>query len=178
MHFEIAYASRQLRSHEKDYLTHDLELAAVVFALKIWHHYLYGVTCEIFTDHKSLKYLFTQKELSIRQQRWLKLIKDYDILIQYHLSKANVVADALSQKSIANLACLVTSQRPLFIELGRAKIEVVAHDTNMMLTMMIAQQTLIEVVKQWQPKNPYLWKIYKEIEANPKLDFILWNGAL
>ena len=63
----IAYASRQLRPHEKNYLTHDLELVAVAFVLKIWHHYLYGVTCEIFTDHKSLKYLFTQKELNMRQ---------------------------------------------------------------------------------------------------------------
>ena len=65
----IAYASRQLRPHEKNYPTHDLELAAVVFALKIWRHYLYGVTCEVFTDHKSLKYLFTQKELNMRQRR-------------------------------------------------------------------------------------------------------------
>ncbi|GFS37755.1 hypothetical protein Acr_00g0053750 [Actinidia rufa] len=84
----IAYASRQLRSHEKNYPTHDLELAAVVFALKIWRHYLYGVTCEVFTDHKSLKYLFTQKELNMRQRRWLELIKDYDILIQYHSGKS------------------------------------------------------------------------------------------
>ena len=98
-----------MRPHEKNYPTHDLELAAVVFALKIWRHYLYGVTCEIFTDHKSLKYLFTQKELNMRQRRWLELIKDYDILIQYHPGKANVVADALSQKSTINLACLVTS---------------------------------------------------------------------
>ena len=77
----IAYASRQLRPHERNYPTHDLELATVVFALKIWRHYLYGVTCEIFTDHKSLKYLFTQKELNMRQRRWLELIKDYNILI-------------------------------------------------------------------------------------------------
>ena len=75
----IAYASRQLRPHEKNYPTHDLELAAVVFALKIWRHYLYGATCEVYTDHKSLKYFFTQKELNMRQRRWLELIKDYDL---------------------------------------------------------------------------------------------------
>ncbi|GFZ15671.1 hypothetical protein Acr_25g0000800 [Actinidia rufa] len=115
----IAYVSRQLRPHEKNYTTHDLELAAVVFALKIWRHYLYGVTCEVFTDHKSLKYLFTQKELNMRQRRWLELIKDYDVLIQYHPGKANVVADALSRKSTVNLACLVTSQVPLLDELER-----------------------------------------------------------
>ena len=174
----IAYASRQLRPHEKNYPTHDLELAAVVFALKIWRHYLYGVTCEIFTDHKSLKYLFTQKELNMRQRRWLELIKDYDIIIQYHPGKANVVADALSRKSTANLACLVTSQAPLFVELERAEIEIVAPDANAIFTAMIAQPTLMEVVKLRQPEDPYLWKIYEEMIENPKPDFTLQDGAL
>ncbi|GFY87122.1 hypothetical protein Acr_05g0007610 [Actinidia rufa] len=174
----IDYASRQLRPHERNYPTHDLELATVVFALKIWRHYLYGVTCEIFTDHKSLKYLFTQKELNMRQRRWLELIKDYDILIQYHPSKANVVANALSQKSTVNLACLVTPQTPLFVELERAEIEVVAPDTNAMLTTMIAQPTLMEIVKQRQPEDPYLWKVYEEILVNPKPDFTLQDKAL
>ena len=104
----IAYASRQLIIHEKNYPTHDLELAAVIFALKIWRHYLYGVSCEIFTDHKSLKYIFTQKELNMRQRRWLELMKDYDITIQYHPEKANVVADALSRKSGGTMATLIT----------------------------------------------------------------------
>ena len=94
----IAYASRQLKEHEKRYPTHDLELAAVVFALKIWRHYLYGVKSQIYTDHKSLKYLFDQKELNMRQQRWMELLKDYDCEILYHPGKANVVADALSRK--------------------------------------------------------------------------------
>ncbi|WVZ88945.1 hypothetical protein U9M48_035412 [Paspalum notatum var. saurae] len=100
----IAYASRQLRKHELNYSTHDLELAAVVHALKIWRHYLYGQRCEIYTDHKSLKYIFTQNELNMRQRRWLELIKDYDMEIHYHPSKANVVADALTRKSYANMA--------------------------------------------------------------------------
>ena len=94
----IAYASRQLKTHELKYLTHDLELAAIVFALKIWRHYLYGEKCEIYIDHKSLKYIFTQKELNMRQRRWLELIKGYECTINYHLGKANVVADALSRK--------------------------------------------------------------------------------
>ncbi|KAD6454523.1 hypothetical protein E3N88_09229 [Mikania micrantha] len=94
----IAYASRQLKVHEVNYPTHDLELAAVVFALKIWRHYLYGVKCTIYTDHKSLKYFFTQKELNMRQRRWIELLKDYDCEILYHPGKANVVADALSRK--------------------------------------------------------------------------------
>ena len=98
----ITYASRQLRPHEKNYPTHDLELAAVVFALKIWRHYLYGVHIDIYTNHKSLQYIFKQKDLNLRQWRWLELIKDYDIDILYHPGKANVVADALSRKAIMN----------------------------------------------------------------------------
>ena len=92
----IAYASRQLKKHEINYPTHELELAVVVFALKIWRHYLYGETCRIFTDHKSLKYLLTQKTLNLRQKRWLELIKDYELIIECHPGKANVVEDVLS----------------------------------------------------------------------------------
>ena len=99
----VAYASRQLKPHEQNYPTHDLELAAVVFALKIWRHYLYGEKCRIFTDHKSLKYLLTQKDLNLRQRRWLELLKEYDCIIDYHPGKANVVADALSRKMISAL---------------------------------------------------------------------------
>ena len=77
----IAYASRQLKTQELKYPTHDLELAPIVFALKIWRHYLYGEKCEIYTDQKSLKYIFTQKELNMRQRRWIELIKDYDCTI-------------------------------------------------------------------------------------------------
>ncbi|GKC68856.1 putative reverse transcriptase domain-containing protein [Tanacetum coccineum] len=94
----IAYASRQLKIHEKNYTTHDLELGAVVFALKIWRHYLYGTNCMVFTDHKSLQHILDQKELNIRQHQWLELLSDYDCDIRYHPGKANVVADALSRK--------------------------------------------------------------------------------
>jgi ribonuclease HI len=98
----IAYASRALRPHEQNYPTHDLELAAVVHALKIWRHYLMGAHCNIYTDHKSLKYIFTQADLNMRQRRWLELIKDYDLEVHYHPGKANVVADALSRKAQCN----------------------------------------------------------------------------
>ncbi|GJY33718.1 reverse transcriptase domain-containing protein [Tanacetum coccineum] len=94
----IAYASRQLKIHEKNYTTHDLELGAVVFALKIWRHYLYGTKCTVFTNHKSLQHILDQKELNMRQRRWLELLSDYDCKIRYHPGKANVVADALSRK--------------------------------------------------------------------------------
>ncbi|WVZ97543.1 hypothetical protein U9M48_043069 [Paspalum notatum var. saurae] len=99
----VAYASCQLRKYEANYPTHDLELAAVVHALKIWRHYLLGNTCNIYTDHKSFKYIFTQPELNMRQRRWLELIKDYDLEIHYHPRKANVVADALSRRAHCNV---------------------------------------------------------------------------
>jgi hypothetical protein len=99
----VAYASRQLRKHEDKYLTHDLELAVVVHALKIWRHYIIGKRSEVYSDHKSLKYIFTQPNLNLRQRRWLELIKDYDLGINYNLGKANVVADALSRRSHPNM---------------------------------------------------------------------------
>jgi hypothetical protein len=94
----IAYASRQLKKHEENYTTHDLELGAIVFALKIWRHYLYGTKCIVFTDHKSLQHILDQKDLNMRQRRWIELLSDYDCEIRYHPGKANVVADALSRK--------------------------------------------------------------------------------
>ena len=102
----VAYASRQLKPHERNYPTHDLEFSTIVFALKIWRHYLYGEKCFIYTDHKSLKYLPSQQELNLRQRRWMELIKDYDCVIDYHPGKANVVADALRRKIVQTLRAL------------------------------------------------------------------------
>ena len=102
----VAYASRQLKPHEKNYPTHDLELAVIVFVQKIWRHYLYGEKCFIYTNHKSLKYLPSQRELNLRQRRWMELIKDYECMIDYHPGKANIVADALSRKSMQTLRAL------------------------------------------------------------------------
>jgi hypothetical protein len=98
----VSYASRQLKEHVENYPTHDLELAAVVHALKIWRHYLIGHRCEIYNDHKSLKYIFTQTNLNQRQRRWLELIKDCNIGINYHPGKANIIADALSRRKYYN----------------------------------------------------------------------------
>ncbi|GJV64707.1 putative reverse transcriptase domain-containing protein [Tanacetum coccineum] len=94
----IAYVSRQLKPNEENYTTHDLELGAVVFALKIWRHYMYGTKCTVFTDHERLQHILDRKELNLRQHRWLELLADYDCEISYHPGKANVVADALRQK--------------------------------------------------------------------------------
>jgi len=96
----MTYASRQLKVHERNYPTHDLELVAIVFALKIWRHYLYGAQFRVFNDHKRLKYLLDQKELNMSQRRWMEFLKDYDFELLYHLGKANVVADALSRETV------------------------------------------------------------------------------
>ena len=97
--------------HTQDYPTHDLEMVAVVFALKVWRHYLYDVTYEIYTDHKSLKYIFQHRDLNLRQRIWMELLKDFDCSIHYHPGKVNVVANALSRKSEVNLAHISTERR-------------------------------------------------------------------
>ncbi|KAK8636360.1 hypothetical protein V6N13_124106 [Hibiscus sabdariffa] len=109
----IAYASRQLKPHELNYPTHDLKLVAIVFALKIWRHYLYGEKCRMFTDHKTLRYLLTQNDLNLRQRRWMELLKDYDLVIDYHPGKANVVVDALSRKPNSVQSSLISPIKEL-----------------------------------------------------------------
>ena len=94
----MAYGSRQLKNHEQNYRTHDLGLANIVFALKIWHHYLYGEQFEVFSDHKSMRYIFTQRDLTMRQRRWMEYMEDYDFTLHYHHGKANVVTTALNRK--------------------------------------------------------------------------------
>src|ERR1041385_141612 len=121
----VAYASRQLKNHEQNYPTHDLELAAVVHALKTWRQYLVCNHCDVFTDHKSLKYIFTQKELNLRQSRWLELIKDYDLNVQYHPGKANVVADALSRKGHINVANVEDMPLELCEQFKNLRLEIV-----------------------------------------------------
>jgi ribonuclease HI len=113
----VSYASQQLRKHEVNYPTHDLELAAIVHALKIWRHYLIGHRCEIYTDHKSLKHIFTQSDLNLRKRRWLELIKDYDVGINYHPGEANVVVDALSRKRHCNVMAVSELPPELWREL-------------------------------------------------------------
>ncbi|KAL4032759.1 hypothetical protein IC575_005841 [Cucumis melo] len=148
-----AYASRQLKSHEQNYPTHDLELAAVVFALKIWRHYLYGEKIQIFTDHKSLKYFFTRK--IEYEARWLELVKDYDCEILYHPGKANVVADALSRK-VSHSAALITRQAPLHRDLERAEIAVSVGAVTMQLAQLTVQPTLRQRIIDAQSNDPYL----------------------
>ena len=94
----VAYCSRQLKNHEQNYPTHGMELAAVVFTLKIWRHYLYGEEFEVYSYHKSMKYFFTQRDLNMRQRRWMEFLEDYDFTLHYHPGKENLGADALNRK--------------------------------------------------------------------------------
>jgi hypothetical protein len=125
----IAYALRALMPHEQNYPTHNLELVVVVHALKIRRHYLMGARCNIYTDHKSLKYIFTQVDLNMRQRRWLELIKDYGLEVHYHPVKANVVADSLSRKSQCNCMTMDSHITALCDELNKLNMEVVSPGT-------------------------------------------------
>ena len=122
-----------MKTHERNYPTHDLELAAVVFALKIWRHYLYGVRCEVFTDQQSLKYLFSQKDLNLRRTRWLEFLKDYDVHFQYHFGKANVVAYALSRRPYPALGCLLALPNELCEEFQKLELHVATPRVKPML---------------------------------------------
>ena len=154
----VAYASRQLKPHEQNYPTHNLELAAVVFALKIWRHYLYGEKCRIYTDHKSLKYLLTHKELNLRQRRWLELLKDYDCIIDYHPGKANIVADALSRKTMVAMSLQYSNWR-----LG---------DDGAMLAQLEAQPVLKQMIIDAQKNDEELQKELQMVRDGDKTKFL------
>ena len=115
----IAYASRQLKVHKNNHPTHDLDLVAVVFALKIWRNYLYDVNIDVFTDHKSLQYVFTEKEENLRQRKWLELLKDYDMSVLYHPGKANVVANTLSRMSMGSVSHVEKEKKELVKDVHR-----------------------------------------------------------
>ena len=175
----VAYASRQLKKHELNYPTHELELDAVIFALKTWRHYLYGATCQIFTDHKSLKYLFTQKELNLRQRRWMELFKDYDCTIDYHPGKANVVADALSRKSTGSLAYMQTIQLPLMVKLRELGVELRIHASGALFASFQLRPILVDRILEAQLEDPYLMSMRKKVEEGEQSDFAIRDdGAL
>ena len=119
----VAYGSRQLKNHEQNYPTHDIELATIVFALKIWCHYLYGEQFEVFLDHKILKYIFTQWDLNMRQHRWMEYLEDYDFTLHYHSSKANVMTDALSRKSRGVLASVASREWQMLETVGQFSLQ-------------------------------------------------------
>ena len=120
----IVYASRQLKPHEKNCPTYDLELASVVFAFKIWRHYLYRIHVDLFTDHKSLQYVFIKKYLNLHQRRWLELLKDYDMSVLYHPGKENVVTDSFSRVSMGSVTHVVDDKNELVKEVHSLLVRV------------------------------------------------------
>lgn len=168
----IAYASRQLRPHEKNYPVHDLELAAVIFSLKLWRHYLYGFTCNIYTDHKCLKYIFTQKELNLRQRRWLELMKDYDLNIQYHPGKANKVADALSRRPRQEISSMPVIPHELYEDMRRLELQVVRKgECQVQLNAISAQPELFDEIKTEQNQDTFLKNIREELAQGRRSEF-------
>ena len=165
----IAYGSRQLKNHEKNYPTHDLELAAIIHALKIWRHYLYGETFQIYTDHKSLKHIFTQKDLNMRQRRWMELLKDYDCDILYHPGKGNVVADALSRKSAGTLAHLMVSECRSIGATQQVRLQDLKRATC--LSHLAVQPELIQRIKEAQSVDPALVNRKKDAEQGVNSEF-------
>jgi ribonuclease HI len=167
----IAYASRALRPHEQNYPTHDLELAAVIHALKIWRHHLMGTKCNIYTDHKSLKYIFTQADLNMRQRRWLELIKDYDLEVHYHPGKANVVADALSRKAHCSCLSVEALNETLCWEMRKLNLEIISQGSLNQLSeevpiknsIIMAQQhdDGIKIIKQNLIKGEEKYKCFQ-----------------
>ena len=167
----IAYASRQLRPYEISYPIHDLELAAVVFALKIWRHYLCGETFQIFTDPKSLKYLLSQKELNMRQRRWLELLKDYDCTIEYHPGKANVVVDALSRKVSGRVANLLA--------LREMNVELQVSPNGVLLATLKIRLVLHERIREAQNRDDYIIELRKKMDQGKGKEFVIHvDGAL
>src|SRR3954470_21676375 len=152
----IAYGSRQLRTHEEKYPTHDLELAAVIYALKLWRHYLIGNRCEIYTDHQSLKYLFTQPDMNLRQQRWLETIADFNMDIHYTPGKANVMADALSRKAYCSELEVQVQQPRLYAELRKLNIEIVP---QRYVNSLVVKPDLDSRIKTVQHYDSDIWNI-------------------
>ncbi|KAF8088609.1 hypothetical protein N665_0535s0001 [Sinapis alba] len=153
----IAYASRQLRMHEGNYPTHNLEMAAVVFALKIWRSYLYGAKGQILTDHKSLEYIFTQPELKLRQRRWMEFVADYDLDIAYHPGKANLVADGLSRRRAE-----VSAERETEVLEGMVRtlhLNTLANEDEPLGFEAVKQADLLSRIKQAQGLDENLQKV-------------------
>jgi hypothetical protein len=171
----VASTSRQLRKHEVNYLTHGLELATAIHALKIWMHYLMGKRCELYTDHKRLKYIFTQSNLNLRQRRWLELIKDYDIEIKYHPGKANMVADTLSRRSHVSQLVVESIPFELCEEFDKLNLRIIANTEAMEMEV---GSSLLQEIRRGQGNDEKIQQIKHNIKEEKSHGFFEDNGVL
>jgi len=157
----VSCASCQQNPHEKNYHIHDLELEVIVHALKIWRHYLYGMYLEVFIDHQSLQHLFKQKDLNLRQQRWLELLKDYDITILYYPEKANMMVGALSRNAVRMgiLAYILVGERLLASDIQALANQFVRLDISKpsrVLACVVSRSFLYDRIREHQYDDPHL----------------------
>ncbi|GKV11199.1 hypothetical protein SLEP1_g22471 [Rubroshorea leprosula] len=158
-----------LKTHERNYPTHDLELAAIIFALKLWKHYLYGEELEVHTDHQSLKYLFSQKELNLRQRRCMEYLNDYRCKIVYQPGKGNVVADALSKKSTGTLASLMVMEWKLLEEFKNLNVKFLPPKSDVLVSSLMVQPMLLSKIKEAQQKDSRLMEWMKDSGKSSKM---------
>ena len=160
----MAYGSRQLKNHEQNYPMQDIELAVVFFALNIWRHYLYGEHFEVFSDHKSLKHIFTQRDLNMRQRNWMEFLEDYDFTWHYHLGKENVVDDALSQKSRGVLASIASQEWQMLEAVGQFRLQYDKHAQGNLGSLM-ARPSLLSRVIESQGQDAELVSIRDRVQS-------------
>jgi len=173
----VAYASRQLKVHERNYPTHDLELAAIVFSLKIWRHYLYGAQFRVFSDHKSLKYLFDQKELNMRQRRWMEFLKDYDFELLYHPGKANVVVDALSRKTV-HMTHLMIKEVELLEKFRDMRIQVELGSESVRCSTLTISSDFLDSIRERQLLDAGLKRVREQLGSEEAKDFALSDDGI
>ena len=174
----IAYRSRQLKVHEKNYPTHDLELDVIVFALRIWRHYLYREKFDLFSDHKSLKYVFSQKELNMRQHRWMEFIKDYDFSLQYHPGKANVVANTLSRRPYTVIASLMIIEWQALETIAEFDLQPLDLEGGRHFGCLVVQPTIISCILKMQKEDEIFQILFsKKATKEPEVQSIDLDGA-
>ena len=163
--------------YERNYPTHDLKLAAIIFALKIWRHYLYGVKFRVFSDHKSLKYLFDQKELNMRQRRWMEFLKDYNFELLYHPGKVNVVANALSRKAV-HTTYLMIKEVELLEKFKDMKLQVELGSKFIRCSTLTISSDFSNSVKERQLLDTSLKRVEEQLRSDKVKDFALGNDSI
>jgi len=166
-----------LKIHEKNYPTHDLELAVVVFALKIWRHYLYGAQLQVFNYHKSMKYLFDQKELNMRQRRWMEFLKDFDFELLYHPGKANVVVDALSRKTV-HASYMMARELDLVEQFRDMQLQVVLGEDVIRCNYLTMSSDFLVLIKERQLSDSKLHITLELLGTEKAKDFVIGSDGV